>query len=621
MPRLGIFSKTGLQNSSLQQGGAAAAPFPSSHRISMLGCLCCSGAIDRDDGDRQDISALARSPPSVALQLGLPPPKVEQDKPATSLLPAQQTGTVSEPMLRRNAATGMVVILAPERLLRLKTDPFQNNKAMLHKWPCFDEDGGVLWAKEHQPTVDRLQTLAQALQQPTTIATLQSASMLTSTGEALNGLPMNEHCLAPYVGRLIAKELPDAVRPLLLGCAGRCPFCSRCLADTAAAGEVVNMDVCLVAKPKEPLRLAYREASGGVMSLSLATTSPTTVVLDGATKFEVSLATSLEVYAKSSVVAELGRRDCHWIARCVDQAFPMLRWRDSSAKHRSLCGGLFQSWEGVGRHELFIESPRHNVAFGSGMSLCEVYAVLCLWRARYRSLAESGSAAVGVLFKNHGAEAGGTQHHCHSQLVGLPVVPAYLSGLLTRARSYFEMHGQCVHCAMAEMLRGEHERHSGHSGHGAAPLGELGDLGPELIVYQNDFFVGFVPWAPSTDYGIWIMPWRHSSDLLRASDGESPPVMIALAECLREVLRRLYWQCGNPDHNLIVHSPPFADTTSAAHHWYLEVSPKFNKPGGLEVATHMGVLLNPPQDVARKLREVRVPDGRMRRGSTMVYQE
>ncbi len=523
----------------------------------------------------------------------------------------------------------MVVILAPERLLRLKVDPFQNNKAMLHEWPCFDDDGGIAWAASHVAAVARLKALAEQLTVPTSILTLQSACVLTAAAESAGeGLPINEHCLAPYVGRLIAKQLPDAARPLLTGCAGRCPFCNRCLADQAAEGEVVLQDVAFCNSSQTP-QLTLRDASGATLPLGTDSNVGTP------SAWQRTLDQSLREYASSSVVEELRRRACTWVARSVEQAFPMLR-RGEGGAHSSVCGGLFQSWEGVGRHELFIESPRHNVAFGSGMSVGEVYAVVQLWASRYQALATSGSAAVGVLFKNHGAEAGGTQHHCHSQLVGLPVVPTSLAALYSRARMYHEMHGECCCCAIARVLRGSRFSRVAHvpgapagampgaaavsAGPGAPPVG-LGDFGPELVVFENEHFVSFVPWAPSTDYCVWIMPWEHRADLLRSEAAESVDIMMAFAECLREVLRRLYWQCGNPDHNLFVRSPTFTESSSVSFHWYVEVSPKFTKLGGLEVATQTAVLLNRPQDVARKLRDVKVPSGKVRRGSTMVYTE
>jgi UDPglucose--hexose-1-phosphate uridylyltransferase len=194
-------------------------------------------------------------------------------------------------------------------------------------------------------------------------------------------------------------------------------------------------------------------------------------------------------------------------------------------------GGLYQSWAGVGAHELFLETPRHNVAFGSGMSLAEVYAVVSLWARRYRVMATAGQFAMAVLFKNNGAEAGAPQHHSHSQLLGLPVMPTHTAHLLDEARNYFHVNGCCVFCQTLRQLA-------------APPSGEADGeaIGHELVIHENTHFVAYCPWSSLCDYAITIMPREHHADLLLDC---SDVVLIALADVLRHVTRKLYWFSGD----------------------------------------------------------------------------
>ena len=142
---------------------------------------------------------------------------------------------------------------------------------------------------------------------------------------------------------------------------------------------------------------------------------------------------------------------------------------------------------------------------------CQVYAVLLLWARRYRALHEftpmpfamvvssrlptrdkpnslcrtdhRAVARVSQQFKNSGAEAGATQQHPHSQLIGFPVVPAHTKELLSAARAHHEVNGTCVHCRMVERLQQPSEE---------------GGSGKELVVYQNDEFVSdFVGFEPT----------------------------------------------------------------------------------------------------------------------------
>ena len=61
----------------------------------------------------------------------------------------------------------------------------------------------------------------------------------------------------------------------------------------------------------------------------------------------------------------------------------------------------------------------------------------------------------------------------------------------------FQVNGKCCYCSMARALRKPSED-------------KERPTGSELVVYQNDLFVAFCPWAPPCDYAIYIMPWAHT---------------------------------------------------------------------------------------------------------------
>ena len=131
--------------------------------------------------------------------------------------------------------------------------------------------------------------------------------------------------------------------------------------------------------------------------------------------------------------------------------------------------------------------------------------------------------------------------------------------------------------------------------------------GKELVVYSNETFVAFCPWAPPCDYAIYIMPWAHTADLLLdISEGRAPGghaeqdphagqrTLAALADCLRMAARKLYVFCGNPNYNLVVRNPPFSARRAEWYHWHIELAPTFTRKGGLEYGTHCQVLMTAP---------------------------
>jgi UDPglucose--hexose-1-phosphate uridylyltransferase len=84
----------------------------------------------------------------------------------------------------------------------------------------------------------------------------------------------------------------------------------------------------------------------------------------------------------------------------------------------------FVSTPGVGHHEVVIESRKHDADL-SLVSADQVRAVVEAYRARYRGLSTEPGGVV-VIFRNHGAGAGTSQTHPHSQIIATPVVPIHI---------------------------------------------------------------------------------------------------------------------------------------------------------------------------------------------------
>ncbi len=84
--------------------------------------------------------------------------------------------------------------------------------------------------------------------------------------------------------------------------------------------------------------------------------------------------------------------------------------------------GLYELLEGVGCHEVIIETPAHEVNVGV-LSEGQFEEVLRAYRSRIVDLKKDKRLCYVLVFKNQGLEAGATLEHSHSQLVALPVIP------------------------------------------------------------------------------------------------------------------------------------------------------------------------------------------------------
>ena len=263
--------------------------------------------------------------------------------------------------------------------------------------------------------------------------------------------------------------------------------------DRVLFAGALDLDVCLLSGGGAGRGLGVRAGVGADFSWSVAVDEDHPGDEDQGGVDDLWLEAVLEsadATAATAAAADLRSRSCTWIARNIEQRFPTMRQlpgAGAGAAHASAAGGLHQSWAGAGVHELFLESPRHNASFGSCMSLAEVYGVLLLWTRRYRAIRDANHLPFAMIFKNSGEEAGATQQHPHSQLIGFPVVPSHTKTCLACARTFHEVNGACVYCRMARRLR--------------APSSDRAS-GRELVVYGNELFVAFCPWAPPCDLSL-----------------------------------------------------------------------------------------------------------------------
>jgi UDPglucose--hexose-1-phosphate uridylyltransferase len=81
-----------------------------------------------------------------------------------------------------------------------------------------------------------------------------------------------------------------------------------------------------------------------------------------------------------------------------------------------------------------------------------------------------------------------------------------------------------------------------------------------------------------------------------------------LASILKEILKRLKAGLANPAYNFILHTAPVGNEYREYYHWHIEIIPKLTKVAGFEWGT--GFYINPtrPEDAAKFLRELVIPD-------------
>ncbi len=272
-----------------------------------------------------------------------------------------------------------------------------------------------------------------------------------------------------------------------------------------------------------------------------------------------------------------------WQVRVIPNKYPVLRI-EGSLELRS--HGLYEVMDGVGAHEIIIESPDHDRHLAQ-LSLGEIVEVLRAWRARLLDLRGDVRFRYLLLFKNHGLEAGAAIPHSHCQLIALPITPPVAVTELAACRDYFKHRERCMICDILAQEQQEGVR----------------------VVRNDGRFLVFTPFASVSPFELRLAPLQHSHDFATLDDAE----LEGLAVALKDTLLRLRTVLHDPPYNLFLHNAPpvhpradhpeYWQTLARDFHWHLELVPRLTKIAGFEWGTGFYMNPTPPETAARHLRD------------------
>lgn len=268
-----------------------------------------------------------------------------------------------------------------------------------------------------------------------------------------------------------------------------------------------------------------------------------------------------------------------WKLRVVPNKYAALKNNLSPVRKKEGKSERYIKAEGFGIAEVIIETPTHNKTIAT-MDYSEVRNVVEAYKQRYTEISKNKDISLITIFRNHGAMAGTSLEHPHSQIIATPIVPPHVRDQIFQARTACDTFDTCIYC---DMIREE-------------------ILEEKRIIMETDYFIVFCPYAARSPFETRIIPKQHNCSFESISEEE----MDDFSKVLRDALRKIYITLYNPDYNYVIRSSPTDEIDSKHYHWYVVVIPKLTTPAGFEIGSGIYINTTPPEDSARFLRETKI---------------
>ncbi len=264
----------------------------------------------------------------------------------------------------------------------------------------------------------------------------------------------------------------------------------------------------------------------------------------------------------------------NWEVRVVPNRFAALELNGDITRRED--GHFFRKMNGIGMHEVIIETSSHNTPMAL-MPYEQVERVLIAYQERYNALKKNRQLKLITIFKNQGRASGTSLVHPHSQLVATPILAPYYHRKFDVAHDYYADMGSCLYCDLLaeEMQKGER------------------------IVAETKNFVVLHPYASRVPWETWIIPKMHC-----ASFGLFPAIHLAeLARVLKDILFCLYQGLDNPAFNYMFDTTTTENEDDPYFHWHIRIIPRTTMIAGFEIGSGIYITTALPEHTASLMRK------------------
>lgn len=281
-------------------------------------------------------------------------------------------------------------------------------------------------------------------------------------------------------------------------------------------------------------------------------------------------------------VLEVPREDYYIVS--FENRFPSLE-RDPETPNVE-GDSFYKVRENEGVCEVILYSSDHETP-PADLSLKRFEDLIRVWRDRFEELSEEEFIDYVYIFENRGREIGVSLDHPHGQIYAFPFIPPLARRSIGSAKSHHEKNDECIFC---RVLKKE---------------GEFG----ERIIWEDDYFVAFVPFYARFPYEVHLYPKRHFPTIAALEERE----LSSLASGIKTVLNKYGNLFPIEDFPYITsfHQAPVDGRDYSYYHFHLEFyslqrgKDKIKYRAGVETGTNAFISSLSPEKMAKDLRETR----------------
>jgi len=261
-----------------------------------------------------------------------------------------------------------------------------------------------------------------------------------------------------------------------------------------------------------------------------------------------------------------------WSVRVIPNKFPFFHVEGEFDRRAE---GMYDTMEAIGAHEIVVEAPEHDQSLAT-MEPRHIERILLAYKERCLDLKKDARIQQFLILKNY---PGVSNHHPHSHLLAMPILPRRIDEEIWGTLDYFKRKERCIFC---DMIREEISL-------------------KKRVVLETPHFLVFCPFASLYPFETWIIPKVHAPDFHAATN----EMVVDLSAVVQSLFTCFHKLLSDPPYSLVFHTSPLQSRFHQdEYHWHIEIRLRIGLREGFEWATGFFVNPTPPENAAAYLREV-----------------